>query len=225
MRILLIEDDDSLCETIRESFLEAGFVVDAVHDGPTGEEMGKDPEYAAVILDLGLPGRSGLQVLRNWRQEHYFLPVIILTARSSWRERIDGLECGADDYLGKPFHVEELISRIRAMLRRTRTNTQGMLSVGPLSLDERRKQARLGSGQVIPLTATEFRLLRCFMLNRNRVLSKETLFGHLYDVESDHDITVIETHIMRLRKKIGDAWIQTHRGHGYRLSVPEDEDG
>ncbi|MEO5378251.1 MAG: response regulator transcription factor [Magnetococcus sp. DMHC-6] len=217
----MIEDNPQLCVTISEHLTATGFVVDYVHEGSVGEELGHDPNYAVAILDLGLPGYSGLQILANWRRARIPLPVIILTARNSWRERIEGIEAGADDYLGKPFHIQELISRIRALLRRSRTNTQGTLTAGILTLDEPRKQAIFAPDQVIPLTAMEFKLLRCFMLNRNKILSKEIIFSHLYDVNADLDLNVIETHIMRLRKKIGEEWIQTVRGHGYQLFIQE----
>ncbi|MBF0427298.1 MAG: response regulator transcription factor [Magnetococcales bacterium] len=221
MRILLIEDNPQLCVTISEYLAAEGFAIDFVHEGPVGEEMGLDPHYAAAILDLGLPGCSGLQVLINWRRAGISLPVIILTARNSWRERIEGIEAGADDYLGKPFHVQELVSRLRALLRRSYTKTQGKLKVGTLTLDESLRQAIIAPDHVISLTATEFKLLRCLMLNRNQVLSKETIFFHLYTVDADLDLDVIETHVMRLRKKIGEEWVRTVRGHGYQLQIPE----
>jgi two-component system OmpR family response regulator len=220
MRVLLIEDDVSLCATLHSHLTRSGFVVDIAHDGRIGEDMGRDPDYAAAVVDLGLPGRPGLQILSHWRQQGSTLPVIVLTARNTWRERIEGIETGADDYLGKPFHMEELVTRLRALIRRSHTRTQGMLTVGPLTLDERLKQVTLAPDQVIPLTAIEFRLLRCFMVNRQRILSKDLLFSHLYDVNVDLDANIIETHVMRLRKKIGGEWIQTRRGHGYILSVP-----
>ncbi|MBF0213909.1 MAG: response regulator transcription factor [Magnetococcales bacterium] len=222
MRILVLEDDPRLLTTIQQAMDRAGFVIDCAQDGVSGEEMGRDPGYALAILDLGLPGRPGLQVLQNWRRAGVFLPVIILTARNSWRERIDGLEAGADDYLGKPFHVEELITRIRTVLRRCHTQTQGVLSAGSLQLDELRKEVILAPDAVIPLTASEFKLLRCFLLNPGRVLSKETLYLHLYQSDDDADINIIETHIMRLRKKIGEQRIRTLRGHGYRLASRDD---
>ncbi|MBF0293725.1 MAG: response regulator transcription factor [Magnetococcales bacterium] len=222
MRILLIEDNPQLCASIGQHLASEGFVVDVVHEGQAGEEMGREPHYAAAILDLGLPGGcSGLEILARWRRARNTLPVIILTARNSWKERVEGIEAGADDYLGKPFHMPELTSRLRALLRRSRTQTQGLLSVGDLTLDEPRRLARLAGDHEVTLSAMEFKLLRCLMLNRNQVLSKETLLAHLYDGASDTDINVIETHVMRLRKKIGEAWIRTVRGHGYRLWTPE----
>ncbi|MBF0272342.1 MAG: response regulator transcription factor [Magnetococcales bacterium] len=222
MRILAIEDDPGLLTSIRQHMDRAGFVTDCAEDGITGEEMGHDPGYALAILDLGLPGRPGLQVLANWRRAGIGLPVIILTARNSWRERIDGLEAGADDYLGKPFHVEELITRVRTVLRRCHTRGQGPLCAGSLQLDEQRKEVKILPEAIIPLTATEFKLLRCFLLNPGRVLSKETLFFNLYNTDDDPDLAIIETHVMRLRKKIGEQRILTLRGHGYRLATQSD---
>lgn len=222
MRVLLIEDNAQVCESIRHHLEGEGFIVDVVHDGLVGVEMGQEPHYAVAILDLGLPGYSGLEILKQWRRARNPLPVIVLTARNSWKERVEGIDAGADDYLGKPFHLEELTSRLRALLRRAHTKTQqGSLHVGGLTLDEPRRKVVLADGQSVALSAMEFKLLRCLLLNRNRVLSKEQLFSHLYHEDAQPDLPIIETHVMRLRKKIGEGWIQTVRGHGYRLSEPE----
>ncbi|NGZ06160.1 MAG: response regulator transcription factor [Magnetococcales bacterium] len=222
MRVLLIEDNPQLCATIRQHLTGEGFVVDVVQDGASGEALGYDPLYALAILDLGLPGYSGLQILANWRRARNPLPVIILTARNSWKERVAGIDAGADDYLGKPFHLEELTSRLRALLRRSHTKTQqGHLHVGPLTLDESRRQVFLGPDQTISLSAMEFKLLRCLLLHQQQVLSKETLYMHLYAEDAEPDLAIIETHVMRLRKKIGEEWIRTLRGQGYQLHVPE----
>ncbi|MBF0097066.1 MAG: response regulator transcription factor [Magnetococcales bacterium] len=222
MRVLLIEDNPQLCASIQNHLEREGFVVDVANDGVVGEEMGHEPCYAVAILDLGLPGQSGLTVLQNWRRAHVSLPVIILTARNSWKDRVEGIDAGADDYLGKPFHLEELSSRLRALLRRSFTKVQqGGLHFGNLTLDEPRRQLLLDNQEVIPLSAMEFKLLRCFLLNRQQILSKEQLFTHLYREDAEPDISIVETHVMRLRKKIGEHWIRTVRGHGYQLVEPE----
>lgn len=197
--------------------------MDWLADGRDAAVRAHDEPFDLAILDLGLPGLDGLQVLKRWRDEGLTLPVLILTARDSWAERVDGLRAGADDYLTKPFHPEELLLRIQAVLRRSHGGTnQSRLAVGGLELDEERQTAWLDDREV-ELTGAEFRMLRYFMLNPRRLLSKAALNEHLYDGESERDSNVVEVHINRLRRKLGSGVIQTRRGQGY-LFVGRDGD-
>ncbi len=217
MRLLLVEDDIKLAENLQTEFIQKGFAVDLAHNGIDGEFMGDEEAYDMVVLDLGLPERPGLEVLPNWRKKGNSVPVIILTARDAWHERIDGFKAGADDYLGKPFHIEELTMRIQALLRRTHDMAgQTSLECDNIRLDEETQQLFLNSNeQAIELTGTEFRLLRYFMLNSGKVLSKTRLIDHIYDQDFDRDSNLIEVYIRRLREKIGKDRIVTRRGQGY----------
>ena len=215
MRLLLVEDDRELVATLLKPLKEAGYVVDVAEDGVEGEYLGNENIYAIAILDLGLPKRNGLEVLKNWRQVNNKLPVIILTARDTWQERVDGFKTGADDYLGKPFHVEELLARITALLHRSAQSPGSVLKNGHLSLDEDRQTVTTEDGQSHQLTGTEFRLLRYFLLHTGQVLSKSRLTDHLYNDEADKDSNVIEAYIKRLRKILGKEKIDTRRGQGY----------
>jgi DNA-binding response OmpR family regulator len=220
MRLLLVEDDIELTNTLHKALEKKGFAVDIAHNGVDAEFMGDEESYDLVILDLGLPQRSGLEVLVNWRNKGNSLPVIILTARDSWHERIDGFKAGADDYLGKPFHVEELVMRIQALLRRTHEKAGQTLDCQGLKLDEETQQLIIntpGANVQEPqqLTGTEFRLLRYFMLNPGKVLSKTRLIEHVYDQDFDKDSNLIEVYIRRLRDKVGKERIVTRRGQGY----------
>ncbi|NOQ90694.1 MAG: response regulator, partial [Gammaproteobacteria bacterium] len=165
MRLLLVEDDTILGPRLRQDLRRAGYAVDLVDNGIDGQFQGEEEAYDAVILDLGLPGRPGLEVLQNWRKAGSALPVIVLTARDAWHERVDGLKAGADDYLGKPFHQEELLARLDALLRRAQERSQPQLSVAGLILNEERQCVMLADGETIELTGTEFRLLRYMMIN------------------------------------------------------------
>ena len=215
MRLLLVEDDIALSQHLKKDLAKAGFAVDCAENGVDGEFMGNEEPYDAVVLDLGLPQRSGLDVLRNWRASGNKVPVIILTARDAWHERVDGFKAGADDYLGKPFHTEELVARINALIRRTNQQAVATLSLGGLTLDEDRQEVSVSNGQTFVLTGTEFRLLRYFMLHPGQVLSKTKLTEHIYDYDSDKDSNVIEVYVKRLRQKFGKELIQTRRGQGY----------
>jgi DNA-binding response OmpR family regulator len=168
-----------------------------------------------VVLDLGLPRRSGLEVLRHWRAADNRVPVLILTARDGWQEKVDGFKAGADDYLGKPFHVQELIARLHALIRRASGGNVGRLEAAGLVLDEDTQSVTLADGQRLQLTGTEFRLLQYFMLHPGKVLSKSRLTDHVYDNDSDKDSNVIEVYVRRLRQKLGDELIETRRGQGY----------
>ena len=217
MRLLLVEDDAALVATLTRSLTSAGFALDTASDGQTGETLGSQEDYDAIVLDLGLPRRPGLEVLRHWRARGLRTPVLVLTARDAWHERVDGLKAGADDYLGKPFHVEELVARIQALARRAAGNLRQGLAAGGLLLDEDRQEVILADGQACALTGTEFRLLRYLMLNPDRILSKTRILDHVYELEAERDVNLIEVYVRRLRDKIGRDRIETRRGQGYRL--------
>ncbi len=215
MRLLLVEDDIELSHSLQKQLVHKGFAVDIADNGIDAEFMGDEESYDIAILDLGLPQRSGLEVLNNWRQKSNKLPVIILTSRDSWHDRIDGFKAGADDYLGKPFHVEELIMRIRALLRRTHDMTGQKLQCDNFQLDEECQQLLIEGQDALQLTGTEFKLLRYFMLNPSKVLSKTRLVEHVYDQDFDKDSNLIEVYIRRLRNILGKERIVTRRGQGY----------
>ncbi len=215
MRLLLVEDDPLLARSLRGDLEERGFAVDLADNGVDGEIMGDLEPYDIVVLDLGLPQRPGLEVLANWRRKENRVPVIVLTARDAWHERVEGFKAGADDYLGKPFHVEELVARILALLRRSRDLPGESLRSGGLDLDEERQQVILEDGRQVELTGTEFRLLRYFMLHPGRILSKTRLTEHVYEQDFDRDSNLIEVYVRRLRDKIGARRILTKRGQGY----------
>lgn len=215
MRLLLVEDDSLLAASLQTDLEKQGFAVDLTDNGVDAEYMGDEEPYDVVVLDLGIPQRSGLEVLGNWRQKGNRVPVIILTARDAWHERVDGFKAGADDYLGKPFHVEELVARILALVRRSRDMPGQTLQSGGLELDEERQQVRLPNGEAFSLTGTEFRLLRYFMLHPDRILSKTRLTEHVYEQDFDRDSNLIEVYVRRLRDKLGKERILTRRGQGY----------
>jgi DNA-binding response OmpR family regulator len=215
MRLLLVEDDAALAEHLSADLERQGFAVDLAGNGVDAEFMGDMQPYDVIILDLGLPKRPGLEVLKNWRQRENRVPVIILTARDAWHERVDGFKAGADDYLCKPFHVEELVARIQALIRRSHDKTGDSLQSSDLVLDEERQQVKLPDGTMFELTGTEFRLLRCFMLHPGKILSKTRLTEHVYDQDFDRDSNLIEVYVRRLRDKLGKDRIVTRRGQGY----------
>ena len=215
MRLLLVEDDPDLSNSLTVDLERAGFAVDAAMDGEQGEFLGMTENYNIIILDLGLPKLSGLEVLRLWRQANNSVPVIILTARDAWHEKVDGFKMGADDYLGKPFHIQELLARIQALLKRLHGQVKLQLSACGVELDEERQTMVVDGQRYLELTAGEFRMLRCFMLNPGKILSKSQLNDHLYDLKSDPDSNVIEVYINRLRNKLGKDLITTRRGQGY----------
>ncbi len=201
MRLLLVEDDLDLVTTLRRDLSAAGFAVDHAADGEDGQFLGGEQAYDVIVLDLGLPHRPGLEVLRRWRDAGVRSPVIILTARDAWHERVDGLKAGADDYLGKPFHFEELVARINALVRRSAGQLTRYLESAGLRLDEDHQQVLLEDDSSIDLTGTEFRLLRYLMLNPGKVLSKTRLIEHVYDQDFDRDSNLIEVYVRRLREK------------------------
>lgn len=215
MRLLLVEDHVPLADQLMASLSRQGYAVDWLTDGRDALYQGKSEPYDLIILDLGLPGMSGIEVLKQWRAEGLSIPVLILTARSSWSERIDGLKVGADDYVTKPFHPEELQLRVQALLRRSHGQVnQPLLKSAGFQLDESR-QCAINNGEEVQLTASEFRLLRYFMLHPQQILSKSHLAEHLYDGETERDSNVLEVHVNHLRRKLGRAVIETRRGQGY----------
>ena len=215
MRLLLAEDDEDLVATLKRDLQSAGYAVDVADNGVDAEYLGNEMIYDVAVLDLGLPQRNGIDVLKNWRAAGNRLPVIVLTARNAWHERVDGFTAGADDYLGKPFHVEELLARITALLHRSSQQPGGKLNVYGLSLDEDQQTVTTEDGQKHKLTGIEFRLLRYFLLNPGRVLSKSRLTEHIYDFDSEKDSNVIEVYVRRLRQLLGNERIETRRGQGY----------
>jgi two-component system OmpR family response regulator len=214
MRLLVAEDDPDLSARLKRALAEAGFAVDVADNGVDAEALGRIEPYDAVVLDLGLPRRPGLEVLRQWRANGVTLPVIVLTARGAWHEKVDGFKAGADDYLAKPFHMEELIARLNAIIRRRHGESAATITAHGITLDEDRQSVHVGE-HAVELTGTEFRVLRYFMLHPGKLISKSELTEHVYDYDSDRDSNVIEVYIRRLREKIGAQLIQTRRGQGY----------
>lgn len=218
MRILLVEDNVALADSLTLTLKRAGYAVDWRTDGRDALILGEQEPYDLAIIDLGLPGMDGLEVVRRWRNAGQATPVLMLTARSRWTERVAGLQAGADDYLTKPFHNEELLLRIQALLRRAHgREPSATLNVGGLALDEATQQVSGAGLASTGLSATEFKLLRYMMLNAGQVLSKARLAEHLYDYEDERDSNVIEVQINHLRSKLGRAAIETRRGQGYVL--------
>ena len=220
MRLLLIEDDPDLVQSLRGDLARAGFAVDVANNGLDGEFLGDTEPYDTVVLDLGLPEKNGMEILQAWRARGNLVPVIVLTSRDAWYERVDGFKAGADDYLGKPFHIEELIARIRALVARKHGNASNCIRSAHLLLDEDVQQVAVNDDTVHSLTGTEFRLLRYMMLNGGKILSKSNLSDHVYDQDSDRDSNLIEVYIRRLREKIGNKMILTKRGQGYVFNDP-----
>jgi|SRR5690554_4720223 DNA-binding response OmpR family regulator len=215
MRLLLIEDHVPLADELLRRLRTEGYACDWLVDGRDASRAPFDEVYDAVILDLGLPGKNGLDILREWRAGKLALPVLVLTARNSWSDRIAGLEAGADDYLGKPFHPDELVLRLRALIRRSHgADASPLLTVNELVLDEGRQCVDGPEGE-IPLTGGEFALLRYLMLHPGKILSKWQLAEHLYSMDAERNSNVIEVHVSHLRDKLGKSVIETRRGQGY----------
>jgi two-component system, OmpR family, response regulator len=220
MRILLVEDDRDLQRLLKKSLIDAGYVVDAAADGEEGHFLGDTEPYDAVILDLGLPKMDGVRVLQKWRKDGHTMPVMILTARGSWSEKVAGFDAGADDYLAKPFYTEELLARLRALLRRAAGIATSEIEIGPLHIDTKSSRVSL-NGNPVKLTSLEYRLLAYLAHHRGRVVSRTELVEHLYDQDFDRDSNTIEVFVGRLRKKLDADLIQTVRGLGYCLDDPQ----
>ncbi|MDO9472109.1 MAG: response regulator transcription factor [Caulobacter sp.] len=222
MRILLVEDDPDLSRQLKLALGDAGYAVDHAADGEEAHYLGEAEPYDAVILDLGLPKIDGVSVLERWRREKLAMPVLILTARDNWSQKVAGFDAGADDYLTKPFHTEELLARLRALLRRSAGHATPNLACGGLRLDPRSARASV-NGEPLRLTSLEYRLLHYMIMHQGRVISRTELVEHLYDQDFDRDSNTIEVFIGRVRKKIGPDRIETVRGLGYRLTPLEGE--
>jgi len=219
MRLLLVEDDSKLGPALKKDLTRSGFAVDLYDDGEAAEIIAAIEPYDVVVLDLGLPKKNGLEILQHWRSEGNTVPVIILTARDAWHEKVDGFKAGADDYLAKPFHLEELLVRINAIIKRANNIPSGTLKFGDYTLDEDQQCVTLEDGQQQQLTGTEFRLLRYFILHPDKILSKSILTEHVYENDADKDSNVIEVYVKRLRQKLGKNLIETRRGQGYIFTV------
>jgi two-component system OmpR family response regulator len=217
MRILVVEDDPDLSRQLKQALGDAGYAVDHAPDGEEGLYLGENEPYDAIVLDLGLPKIDGVSVLEQWRRGGLATPVLILTARGAWSEKVAGFDAGADDYLTKPFHTEELLARLRALLRRAAGHAAPSLSCGGLRLDPRAARASV-NGEPLRLTSLEYRLLHYLMMHQGRVIGRSELVEHLDDQDFDRVSNTIEVFIGRLRKKIGNDRIETVRGLGYRLA-------
>jgi two-component system OmpR family response regulator len=216
VRVLVVEDQPQLSRQLTSALTEAGYAVDAATDGERADFMGHTEGYDAVILDLGLPKVDGLTLLRRWRDQGLTMPVMILTARGAWHEKVQGIDSGADDYVSKPFRMEELLARLRALLRRAQGQARPDLRSGALTLDPR--SARVTKhGTPIKLTGHEFRVLSYLMHQRGRVVSQSELGEHIYAQDFDRDSNTVEVFIARLRRKLGPSCIETVRGLGYRM--------
>lgn len=222
MRLLVVEDEPDLNRQLADALSEAGYAVDVAFDGEEGHFLGDTEPYDAVVLDLGLPQMDGISVLEQWRRNDRNMPVLILTARDRWSDKVAGMDAGADDYVAKPFHMEEVLARLRALLRRSAGHASSEIDVGPLRLDTRSSKVTVdGSG--IKLTSHEYRLLSYLMHHVGRVVSRTELTEHLYDQDFDRDSNTVEVFIGRLRKKLPDDMIKTVRGLGYCLVDPDNE--
>ena len=221
MRVLVVEDEPVLRESLAQRLRDGGFVVDVAADGIEGEFAGREYPIDVAVVDLGLPGRPGLEVIRAWREAGKAFPILILTARDRWQEKVEALQSGADDYVTKPFQFEELLARLQALLRRSGGWSQPVLQAGPIELDPRSQQVR-ALGKPVELTAFEYRLLEYLMLHAGQVVSKSELTDKLYEQDFDRDSNVIEVFVGRLRRKLDPDGqlqpIETLRGRGYRLA-------
>ena len=220
MRLLVVEDDRDLNRQIVAALEGAGYVVDKAFDGEEGQYLGENEPYDAVLLDIGLPKRDGVAVLEAWRKAGRMMPVLILTARDRWSDKVEGFDAGADDYVSKPFHMEEVLARLRALVRRAAGHATSEVAVGPVRLDQRAGRVTV-EGAPVKLTSHEYRLLAYLMLHVGRVISRAEIIEHLYDQDFDRDSNTIEVFIGRLRRKLGVDIIQTVRGMGYIVAFGE----
>jgi two-component system OmpR family response regulator len=219
LRVLVIEDDADLNRQLVEAFKEAGYVVDSAKDGEEGHFLGDTEPYDAVVLDIGLPVMDGISVLEQWRRSGRTMPVLILTARDRWSDKVQGIDAGADDYVSKPFHIEEVLARVRALVRRAAGHASNEIECGPVRLDTKSGRVTVG-GNPVKLTSHEYRVLEYLMHHRDRVVSRSELIEHLYDQDFDRDSNTIEVFVGRLRKKVPAELIETVRGLGYRIIEP-----
>ncbi len=220
MRLLVVEDDPELNRQMVQALMDAGYAVDRAFDGEEGHFLGETEPYDAVVLDVGLPKIDGITVLERWRGAGRSMPVLILTARDRWSDKVRGFDSGADDYVAKPFHMEEVLARLRALIRRTTGHSTNELVCGPVRLDAKSGRVVV-DGNAVKLTSHEYRLLAYLMHHSGRVLSRTELVEHLYDQDFDRDSNTIEVFVGRLRKKLGVDIIQTVRGMGYILAPPD----
>lgn len=219
MRLLLVEDDSLLAESLERQLSAAGFSVDAIATASGAAQLGRQEDYRVVVLDLGLPDGNGLEVLREWRSRGLSMPVLILTARGDWQDKVSGLKAGADDYLAKPFQTEELLARLDALIRRSEGRVDSVIAAGGFRLDENRQFLVTPDGGEHPLTGTEFRLLRCLMSRPGQLFSKERLLEQVYNLDESPSHNAIEAYIRRLRKLAGQEAIVTRRGQGYMFNA------
>lgn len=219
MRLLLVEDEPQLAEQLATGLKDGGYAVDVANNGEDALHMGSVESYDAVVLDLGLPVIDGVSVLEKWRDEGRKFPVLILTARDGWSEKVAGLDAGADDYVTKPFKLEEVLARLRALIRRSKGHSQSELNCGPVMLDTKTSRVFV-DGAAVRLTAQEFKLLSYLMHHAEEVVSRTELTEHIYDQDFDRDSNTIEVFVNRIRKKLNVPIIQTVRGLGYRLEEP-----
>ena len=223
MRLLVVEDDKDLNRQLCSALEDAGYVVDRAFDGEEGHFLGETEPYDAVILDMGLPQRDGASVLNAWREAGRSMPVLILTARDRWSDKVNAFDSGADDYVTKPFHMEEVLARVRALLRRATGHARSDLVCGPLVVDTRNGRVTI-NGNPVRLTSHEYRLIAYLIHHQGRVISRSEIIEHLYDQDFDRDSNTIEVFMGRLRKKLGVDMIQTVRGLGYLLEPPASGD-
>jgi two-component system OmpR family response regulator len=216
MRILIVEDEASLARQLTSSIAEAGYAVDHAADGEHADFLAQTEQYDAMVLDLGLPKIDGLTLLRKWRDSGLVTPVLVLTARGSWHEKVQGIDGGADDYVSKPFRLEEVLARLRALMRRASGHLTPELRAGRVTLDPRRTRVTL-DGAPVKLTSHEFRVLSYLMHHRGRAVSQAELIEHIYAQDFDRDSNTVEVFIARLRRKLGASLIETVRGLGYRI--------
>jgi len=221
MRVLVVEDDRDLNGQLVAALKDAGYAVDAAFDGEEGQFLGDTEPYDAVVLDIGLPQLDGLSVLEQWRRDGRNMPVLILTARDRWSDKVQGIDAGADDYVAKPFHIEEVLARVRALVRRAAGHASNELVSGPIRLDVRAARVTV-DGNPVKLTSHEFKVLEYLMHHSGKIVSRTELTEHLYDQDFDRDSNTIEVFIGRLRKKLDTELIETVRGLGYRINAPAD---
>ncbi|HEX5069030.1 MAG TPA: response regulator transcription factor [Vicinamibacterales bacterium] len=219
MRVLIVEDEARLAQQLAEALQRAGYVVDTAGDGARADFLARTESYDAVVLDLGLPRVDGLTVLRGWRGAGLDVPVLVLTARGSWHERVQGIDTGADDYVSKPFQIEEVIARVRGLIRRSSGHASRELRCGALAIDPRGARVTV-RGTPVKLTSHEFRVLSYLMHHHGRVVSQSELIEHIYARDADRESNTVEVFIARLRRKLGAGFIETVRGLGYRMQEP-----